>query len=30
VPGHAISGEWLELRVDPEARLPSVKITKRT
>ncbi|MEA2724513.1 MAG: hypothetical protein QOH59_2284, partial [Gemmatimonadales bacterium] len=24
VPGHAIKGEWLELRVDPEAKLPSV------
>lgn len=30
VPGHAINGEWLELRVDPEATLPSVKISKRT
>lgn len=29
VPGHAIEGEWLELRVDPEARLPSVVVKKR-
>jgi hypothetical protein len=29
VPGHAIKGEWLELRVDPEAKLPSVVIKKR-
>jgi hypothetical protein len=26
VPGHALNGEWLELRVDPEAPLPSVVI----
>jgi hypothetical protein len=26
VPGHAIKGEWLELRVDPGARLPSVVV----
>jgi hypothetical protein len=26
VPGHAIKGEWLELRVDSEARLPSVVV----
>jgi Sulfocyanin (SoxE) domain len=25
VPGHAILGEWIELRVDPEARTPSAK-----
>jgi uncharacterized cupredoxin-like copper-binding protein len=25
VPGHAIAGEWLGFRVDPEARMPSVK-----
>jgi Sulfocyanin (SoxE) domain len=29
VPGHALKGEWLELRVDPEAKLPSVKVEKR-
>jgi sulfocyanin SoxE-like protein len=28
VPGHAIKGEWLELRVDPEAKLPSVVIKR--
>jgi hypothetical protein len=26
VPGHALAGEWVELRVDPAARLPSVKL----
>jgi len=26
VPGHAIKGEWLELRVDPETKSPSVKL----
>jgi hypothetical protein len=26
VPGHAIDGEWLELRVDPEATTPSVRV----
>ena len=25
VPGHAIAGEWIGLRVDPEARTASVK-----
>jgi hypothetical protein len=29
VPGHAIKGEWLELRVDPEAKLPSVVVKKK-
>jgi hypothetical protein len=29
VPGHAIKGEWLELRVDPEAKLPSVSSKRR-
>lgn len=29
VPGHAIKGEWLELRVDPEAKLPSVVVRKK-
>ena len=29
VPGHAIKGEWLELRVDPEARQPSVVVKKK-
>jgi hypothetical protein len=26
VPGHALAGEWIELRVDPDAELPSVKV----
>jgi hypothetical protein len=26
VPGHALEGEWLELRVDPEATTASVKV----
>ena len=26
VPGHALAGEWIELRVDPEAKVPSVKV----
>jgi Sulfocyanin (SoxE) domain len=25
VPGHALAGEWIELRVDPDAKLPSAK-----
>jgi len=29
VPGHAINGEWLELRVDPDAKTASVEIKKR-
>lgn len=29
VPGHAIKGEWLELRVDPDAKTASVQIKKR-
>ncbi|MGZ8399344.1 MAG: sulfocyanin-like copper-binding protein [Gemmatimonadales bacterium] len=29
VPGHAIKGEWLELRVDPQANLPSVVVRKK-
>jgi sulfocyanin SoxE-like protein len=29
VPGHAIKGEWLELRVDPDAETASVQIKKR-
>jgi hypothetical protein len=29
VPGHAIKGEWLELRVDPEANLSSVVVKKK-
>jgi sulfocyanin SoxE-like protein len=29
VPSHAIKGEWLELRVDPEARLPSVVVKRK-
>ena len=28
VPGHAIKGEWLELRVDPDAKTASVTIKK--
>ena len=26
VPGHALAGEWIELRVDPEAKVSSVKV----
>jgi hypothetical protein len=26
VPGHALAGEWIELRVEPDAELPSVKV----
>jgi hypothetical protein len=26
VPGHALAGEWIELRVGPDAKLPSVKL----
>jgi hypothetical protein len=26
VPGHALKGEWIELRVDPEAKTASVKV----
>jgi plastocyanin len=29
VPGHAVKGEWISLRVDPEARTTSVTIKKR-
>jgi len=29
VPGHAIKGEWLELRVDPDAKTASGEIKKR-
>jgi hypothetical protein len=29
VPGHAIKGEWLELRVGPEARMPGVVVKKQ-
>ena len=28
VPGHALRGEWLELRVDPEAKTASVQVKK--
>jgi hypothetical protein len=28
VPGHALEGEWLELRVDPEAKTASAQIKK--
>jgi len=30
VPGHALEGEWLELRVDPEANTARVEIKKKT
>jgi sulfocyanin SoxE-like protein len=30
VPGHALAGEWIELRVDPEAKLPSIQLRSRT
>jgi hypothetical protein len=30
VPGHAVNGEWLELRVDPEAKSPSVKLKDKS
>ena len=29
VPGHAIKGEWLELRVDAEARQPGIVVKKK-
>jgi hypothetical protein len=29
VPGHALKGEWLELRVDPEAKTATVQVRKR-
>jgi hypothetical protein len=29
VPGHALGGEWIELRVDPEANAASVRRKKR-
>jgi hypothetical protein len=29
VPGHALKGEWIELRVDAAAELPSVQVKKR-
>jgi hypothetical protein len=29
VPGHAIKGEWLELRVDPDATTASTQVRKR-
>jgi hypothetical protein len=29
VPGHAIKGEWLELRVDPDVKLPTVVVRKK-
>jgi hypothetical protein len=29
VPGHALAGEWLELRVDPEATTARVQVKKR-
>jgi hypothetical protein len=30
VPSHALEGEWLELRVDPEATTARVEIKKKT
>jgi uncharacterized cupredoxin-like copper-binding protein len=30
VPGHALGGEWIGLRVDPAARLPGVVETRKT
>ena len=30
VPGHALEGEWLELRVDPEAKTSRVEMKKKT
>ena len=30
VPGHALEGEWLELRVDPESKTARVEIKKKT
>jgi Sulfocyanin (SoxE) domain len=29
VPGHALNGEWLELRVDPEAKTARVELRKK-
>ncbi|HEX6105530.1 MAG TPA: sulfocyanin-like copper-binding protein [Gemmatimonadales bacterium] len=29
VPAHAIEGEWIGLRVDPEARGPAIKVRER-
>jgi hypothetical protein len=29
VPGHGVSGEWLELRVDPESKTASVQVKRR-
>jgi hypothetical protein len=28
VPEHALAGEWIGLRVDPEAKLPGVRVTR--
>ena len=30
VPGHAVNGEWLELRVDPDAKTASVEVRKKS
>jgi uncharacterized cupredoxin-like copper-binding protein len=30
VPGHALAGEWIGLRVDPAARLPGVVEKRKT
>ncbi|HZA98686.1 MAG TPA: sulfocyanin-like copper-binding protein, partial [Gemmatimonadales bacterium] len=29
VPGHALEGEWLELRVDPESKTARVELKKK-
>jgi len=29
VPGHALKGEWLELRVDSDAKIPGVQVKKK-
>lgn len=29
VPGHGVNGEWLELRVDPEAKSPRVEVKRK-
>jgi hypothetical protein len=30
VPGHAVNGEWLEVRVDPESKTAKVEMKKKT
>jgi len=29
VPGHGLNGEWLELRVDPDAKIPRAEVRKK-